>query len=139
MPQERRSTAALTRTIPPGGASPTGLVDPCRPARFAIVAHRLHLGANDGVPFIDPAQEYVTEVQRPNPVVDFFQADLVLLEGVGEKEQPLLEADRPPVGDPLGDEMARILDRRGGSPLRPRGRAATRRRRGAPAGAGGGG
>ena len=106
MPQERRSTAALTRTIPPAGASPTGLVDHGRPARFAIGAHRLHLGANDGVPFIDPAQEYVTEVQRPNPVVDFLQADLVLLEGVGEKEQPLLEADRPGVGDTLDDEMA---------------------------------
>ena len=71
---------------PPAGASPTGLIDHGRPARFAIVAHRLHLGANDGVPFIDLAQEYVTEVQRPDSVVDFFQADLVLLEGVGEKE-----------------------------------------------------
>ena len=101
MPQERRSTAVLTRTIPPAGASPTGLVDHGRPARLAIGAHRLHLGANDGVPFIDPAQEYVTEVQPPNPVVDFFQADPVLFEGVGEKEQPLLEADRPGIGDPL--------------------------------------
>src|SRR3970282_2783303 len=106
MPQERRSTAALTRTIPPAGASPTGLVDHCRPARFAIGTHRLNLGANDGVPFIDPAQEYVTEVQRPNPVVDFFQADLVLLEGVGEKEQPLLAADSPRVGGPLDGGMA---------------------------------
>lgn len=48
----------------------------------------------------------MTEVQRPNSVLDFFQADLVLLQGVGEKEQPLLEADRASVGDPLDDEMA---------------------------------
>lgn len=86
MPQERRSTAALTRTTPlmehPQPVPLTTVVLP----RFATLVHRLHLRANDSVPFIDPAQEYVTEVQGPNPVVDFFQANLVLLEGVGEKE-----------------------------------------------------
>ncbi len=62
----------------------------------------------------------MTEVQRPNSVLDFFQADFVVLQGVGEKEQPLLEADRASVGDPLDDEMARLLDRGEAPRIRPR-------------------
>ena len=44
-----------------------------------------------------------------------------MLEGVGDKHEPLLEPDRPGVGDALDDEVAGVLDRRQDSGIRTAG------------------
>ena len=60
---------------------------------------------------VDLAKQYGPEVQGPNPVVAFLEPDVVLLERVGEEEQPILEADRPGVRDALDQEVPWILER----------------------------
>ena len=37
---------------------------------------------------------------------------MVLLQGIGDKQQPVLEAEGAGVGDPLHQEMAGVLERR---------------------------
>ena len=69
------------------------------------------LGPDDVIPFVDPSQEHLAEVDRPDPVVDLLEADGVLLERVGEEQEPLLQADGAGVGDALDDEVTGILDR----------------------------
>src|SRR5436853_579988 len=64
---------------------------------------------NDVVPFVEPPQQHPTEIDGPDAVVHFFEADGVLLERLGHKEQPLLEPERPRVGDALHQEVSRIL------------------------------
>ena len=51
-------------------------------------------------------------MNRPDAVVHFLEADGVLLQGVGDEEQALLEPKRPRVRDALHEEMSGILDRR---------------------------
>jgi len=48
---------------------------------------------DDVVAFVDASQEHVTEMNRPEAIIDLLKADEVLLEGVGDEQQPLLQAD----------------------------------------------
>src|SRR5882762_3914729 len=48
---------------------------------------------DDVVAFVDTSQEHVTEMNRPEAIIDLLKADEVLLEGVGDEQQPLLQAD----------------------------------------------
>jgi len=52
----------------------------------------------------------------------------MLLEGVGDEQQALFEADGAGVGDPFDDEVPGILDGRQGAGVRARGGAVARRR-----------
>src|SRR5438094_38930 len=70
-------------------------------------------------------------MNRPDAVIDLLEADGVLLQGVGNEEQSLLEPERPRVRDALHDEMSGILDRRQRAGVEPRRRPIPRRRRGA--------
>ncbi len=65
------------------------------------------LGSDDGVAFVDAAEQHVTEMNRPDPVVDFLEADGVLLQRIGDEQQALPQADGARVGDALDEEMAR--------------------------------
>ena len=66
--------------------------------------------SNDHLAFVDFRQEHRPEVDRPDPVVGFFQADVMLFERVGDEEQLVLEAKGPGIRDPLDEEVARILE-----------------------------
>src|SRR5437867_7443759 len=68
------------------------------------------LGLDDVVPLVDPSQQHVAEVNRPDPVVDLLKPDGVLLERVGEEQQPLPQADGAGVGHALHDEVPGVLD-----------------------------
>ena len=61
--------------------------------------------------FIDPPEQHVAEVEGPDAVVDFFEADAVLPEGRREVEQPRLEPDGP---------LKRTVIQRSRSTCRPR-------------------
>ena len=54
----------------------------------------------------------MAEVDGPDPIIDFLEAEDVLLERVRDEEQTVVEPDGPRVRHPLGNVMARILDRR---------------------------
>ena len=71
------------------------------------------LSTNDAVTFVEPSQQDPTEMNRPDAVVDLFEADGVLLQRFGNEEQFPLEPERPGVRDALDDEVSGILD--GGS------------------------
>ena len=62
------------------------------------------------VPFVDSAQEYVAEIERPDPVINLFEADAMLLERGRQIEQPGLESDRARVGDALHEKVAGVLE-----------------------------
>src|SRR5207245_4062918 len=68
--------------------------------------------AEEVVAFIDAGQEDVTEVDGPDPIIDFLEAEDVLLERVRDEDQALFESDGPRVRHALGNVMARVLDRR---------------------------
>lgn len=70
----------------------------------------LSLGLDDVVPFVDASKEHVAEVNGPDAVADLLEAGGVLLEGVGDEQQPLLQADGAGVGDTLDDEVPGILN-----------------------------
>jgi hypothetical protein len=76
---------------------------------------------DDVVAFIDASEQDVAEVNRPDPIVDLLEAHGMLLQGVGEEEQPLLPANGARVGDTLDEEVARIFDRRQRARVGPRG------------------
>ena len=61
--------------------------------------------------FINPSQQHVAEVERPDPVIDLFQANAVLPQGGGEIEQPGLEPHRTRIRHALDQEMIRVLER----------------------------
>ena len=69
------------------------------------------LGSDDVVAFVDASEQDVAKVNGPDPIVDLLEADRMLLQCVGQREQPLLEANRARVGDPLDEEVTRIFDR----------------------------
>jgi len=56
-------------------------------------------GPDDVVAFVDPSQELVAEVNRPDPVGDLLEADRVLLQGMGDEQPPLFQANGAGVGD----------------------------------------
>ena len=49
------------------------------------------LGPDDIVALVDAAEQDVAEVNRPDPIVDFLEADGMLLQGVGEKSSRFLK------------------------------------------------
>src|SRR5438876_9588426 len=69
------------------------------------------LSLDDVIPLVDPPQQHVAEVNRPDPVVDLLEANRMLLERIGQEQQPLLQADGAGVGHALDEEVAGILDR----------------------------
>ena len=68
------------------------------------------LRPEDVVPFVDAAEQHEAEVNRPDAVGDLLEAHGMLLEGVGDEQQSLFEADGAGVGDTLDDEGPGILD-----------------------------
>lgn len=62
--------------------------------------------------FVDLGDEHRAEVDRPNAVVGFFEAEVVLLQGAGDEEELVLETKGPSVGDALYQEVGGVL--RGG-------------------------
>src|SRR2546425_3120568 len=104
--KERRSAAALTGTIPLSE----------RPERSVrgLPGHMGHpqLPSYECLPFVDPPQQHVAEEDGPDPVVDFFQTDTMLLESGRQVQQPSLETNGARVGGALREEVARILERR---------------------------
>jgi hypothetical protein len=87
---------------------------------------------DDVVTFVDARQPDVAEVDRPDSIIDFLEAEDLLLERVRDEEQAFLESDRPCVRHPLGNVMARVLDgwdvprvRTGRRPVQRRGRPAS--------------
>jgi len=53
----------------------------------------VRLRADNKVAFVESGQEDAAEVDRPDPVVDLVEADMMLLEGVGNEEQATLEPE----------------------------------------------
>ena len=50
----------------------------------------LFLTSNDVVAFVNPSQQHVTEVNRPDTVVDFLEANWVLLGALARKSRRFL-------------------------------------------------
>ena len=69
------------------------------------------LAPNHVVTFIEPGDQDLAKENRPDAIVDFLESDRVWREGVGDKEQPLLEAEGPRIGNALDEEVPWILDR----------------------------
>ena len=77
----------------------------------------------DVVPFVDTRQEDVAEVDGPDSVGHFLEAEDLLLERVRDEEQALLEPDRARIRHALGTVVAGVLDRRDDAGRRTRRRA----------------
>src|SRR5919109_322994 len=88
-----------------------------------------HLGPDDIVAFVDASEQDAAKVNGPDTVVNFFEPYGMLLKGIGKKEQPLLEPNRPGVGAALDEEMTGIFDRRQRARVGPLGRTVERRGR----------
>ena len=71
--------------------------------------------------FVDLAQEHGAEIERPDPIPALLQTDVMLLQGVRQKEQLVLEADRSRMRDSLDQEVARVLERGQRRGIRARG------------------
>ena len=65
---------------------------------------------DDHVAFVDLPEQDRAEVDGPDPVVGFVQADELLFEGIGEEEQFVVQPEGAGVGDALDEEVARILE-----------------------------
>ena len=59
-------------------------------------------GTNDVVPLVHPPRKDVTEVNGPDAIVDLLEADGMLLQGVGDEQQALLEPESSGVGVRIG-------------------------------------
>ena len=70
---------------------------------------------DDHVAFVDLPEQDGSEVDGPDPVVGFFQADVMLFERTSDEEQRVFEPEGADVGDALHDEVPRVLER--GQPL----------------------
>jgi hypothetical protein len=68
------------------------------------------LGPDDVVTFVHSPQQDTAEVNRPDAVGDLLEPERVLLERIGDEQQPLLQADGARVGDALDEEVPGILD-----------------------------
>jgi hypothetical protein len=68
------------------------------------------LGPDDVVALVDASEQDLAKVNGPDPVADLLEADGMLLQGVGEEKEPLLQANGARVGDALDEEVAEILD-----------------------------
>ena len=65
---------------------------------------------NDILAFIEPCDQDVTEVDRPDAIVDLIQPHVVAFEGRGEEEQPAPEAEGAAAGDPLHEVVPGVVD-----------------------------
>ena len=99
----------MTHRAQPRRATMRSRAIPWYPPRSAPAAPSC---ADDVVAFIDAGEEDVAEVDGPDPIVDFLEADNLLLERVRDEEQARLEPDRPRVGHALGNVMPRVLEGR---------------------------
>src|SRR5882762_1934692 len=70
------------------------------------------LAPNDRVTFVEPREKDVTEVDRPDAIVHFLEADGVGCERVTDEEQASFESERAGVRDALHEEVPGILDGR---------------------------
>src|SRR5438034_7842108 len=86
------------------------------------------LRSDDVVAFVDASEQHAAEMNRPDAVGNLLESDGMLLEGVGDKQQPLLEADGAGVGHALDDEVPGVLDRWQGAGVLARGWSVARRR-----------
>ena len=62
--------------------------------------------------FVNLPTSHRSEVARPDAIVGLVEADLMFLQRGGESEQLVFDVDRPGVRHPLGEKVARILERR---------------------------
>src|SRR2546427_8474270 len=63
------------------------------------------------VALVEPREQHAMEVDGPDPVGDLLQADVMLLQGIGDEQQPVFEAERAGVSDPFDQEVSGILQR----------------------------
>ena len=82
--------------------------------------------ADDIVALIEAPEQDRAEVNRPDPVVDFFDTDGVIVERIGEVQQPGLNANRAGIGDAFDEKVARIVQRGEVRRIRPRRRRVVR-------------
>ena len=82
--------------------------------------------ADDIVAIIEAREQDCAEVNRPDPIVDFFETDIVIVERIGEVQQPGLQANRASISDAFDEEVARIVQRGEFRRLRPRRRCVLR-------------
>src|SRR5674476_1222395 len=61
--------------------------------------------------FVDFAKQHAAEIERPDAIAALLQTDMVFFQRIGQKQQLVLEADRPSVRHPFDQEVARILER----------------------------
>jgi len=64
------------------------------------------------IPFIESCEQHLAEVNRPDPIVDLFEPDVVGVERGGEIQQAGLEADRAGIRHALHQKVARVFERR---------------------------
>src|SRR5512142_2662802 len=76
---------------------------------------------DDHVAFVDLPEQDASEVDGPDPVGGFVQADVMLFESIGNEEQLVFEPEGTGVGDTLDQEVTRILERRQPVRIRARG------------------
>ena len=82
--------------------------------------------AADIVALIEAREQDCAEVNRPDPVVDFFETGIVIVGRIGEVQQPGLKANRAGIGDAFDEEVARIFQRGESRWIRPRRRRVVR-------------
>lgn len=70
------------------------------------------LATNHVVALVEASEQDLAEVDRPDAIVDFLEPDVMLLEGVGDEQQAVFEAEGARVGDALDEEVSWILQRR---------------------------
>jgi hypothetical protein len=73
------------------------------------------VGPDNVVAFVDASGQNAAEMNARDSVIDLLEPHRVLLQRIGDKEQPLVEPDGPRVRDALDEKMAGILDRRQGA------------------------
>ena len=67
---------------------------------------------DDQVAFVDRGQEDRPEVDRPDAIVGFLEAEVMCFERIGDEEELVLEPKRAGVGHPLDQEVPGIRERR---------------------------
>ena len=68
-----------------------------------MTLRRVEAGSSidNSIALIEAREEYAADVNRPDAVVDYFEADVVRVEGGREMHQAGLEADRDGIGQTL--------------------------------------
>ena len=66
---------------------------------------------DDTIALVEAREQDRAEVNRPDPIVNFFESDVVVVERSGEVQQPGLKANRAGIRDAFDEEVARIVQR----------------------------